>query len=485
MPAETEIEIDAQYRQLREECGLVERANRAVLLVAGADAAEYLQGQLTNDVEALGSGDGTYAALLDRKGHMQADMRVLRPSEEPKLWLELEAAVLPAVLRHLTMYSIGREVTVEDVSGPHAIISLIGPRSVELAGTAALPENACEETNVAGVSCIAFGTGQGLDLIHAAANSERLRAALIEAGAVAASSQAAEILRIEAGVPRYGAEMGAETMPAEAGIVERAVSFTKGCYIGQETVARLHYKGKPNRHLRGLKLSAPAPAGAALRLGEKEVGTLGSVAVSPALGPIGLAIVRREAEPGTELRVGEDGVTAEVVSPALRLNSAAMGRGRARFAASCAVVAALALAAAGCGAETHPNDPRPQVATRVSVTVNDKRVIVDPQGIGMGPEKSQQIPQNQNHAQPRIDTDKPLDVVFVAANQTGTDSELEVTGPTNASSGPLLANSPATFQADLPAGTYVITAADIPTARPAQLVVGDFRASSENDVLLP
>ncbi|HEX3324124.1 MAG TPA: glycine cleavage T C-terminal barrel domain-containing protein, partial [Solirubrobacterales bacterium] len=130
---------------------------------------------------------------------------------------------------------------------------------------------------------------------------------------VEVSPAAAEILRIEAGTPRFGAEMGTETMPAEAGIVERAVSFTKGCYIGQEPVARLHYKGKPNRNLRGLRLSGPASAGAALRLGEKEVGTVGSACVSPALGPIALAIVRREAEPGDELAVGEDGVTARVV----------------------------------------------------------------------------------------------------------------------------------------------------------------------------
>ena len=121
------------------------------------------------------------------------------------------------------------------------------------------------------------------------------------------------MVRIEAGTPRFGAEMSAETMPAEAGIVERAVSFTKGCYIGQEPVARLHYKGRPNRHLRGLELSAPAAAGASLRLGEKEVGRIGSACVSPARGPIALAIVRREAEPGAELAVGEDGVTARVV----------------------------------------------------------------------------------------------------------------------------------------------------------------------------
>ena len=161
-----------------------------------------------------------------------------------------------------------------------------------------------------------------------------------------------------------------------------------------------------------------------------------------------------------------------------------MGRGRARVAAVGAVVAVAALLA-GCGAETHTNDPRPQVATRVSVVVNEKQVIVDPQGVGLGPERSQQIPQNKDVAQPRIDTDAPLDVVFVAANLTGTDSEIEVRGPTSASSGPLLANSPATFQADLEAGVYVITAANIPGARPAKLRVGGFRTSSENDVLLP
>jgi folate-binding protein YgfZ len=107
--------------------------------------------------------------------------------------------------------------------------------------------------------------------------------------------------------------MSSETMPAEAGIVEEAVDFEKGCYIGQEPVARLHYKGRPNRRLRGLELSAPAGAGAELRLGEKEVGRIASACVSPAHGPIALAIVRREAEPGDELAVGEDGVTARVV----------------------------------------------------------------------------------------------------------------------------------------------------------------------------
>ncbi len=307
------VELDAQYRQLREECGLVER-RRGVIAVTGPDAAEYLQGQLTNDVEALAPGEGQYAALLDRKGHMQSDLVVLRPAAE-EILLETEAGAREAVLRHLTMYSIGRDVAVADRSEETVVLSLVGPRSVEIARDgAALPEHACEETAIGGVACLAAGSAEGIDLLAPAADRERLREALLEAGAVAVSEEAAEILRIEAGRPRFGAEMGAETMPAEAGIVEDAVSFTKGCYIGQETVARLHYKGRPNRHLRGLRLSAPATPGAPLLLGDKEVGRLGSAAVSPALGPIGLAIVRREAEPGAELAVGEDGVTAEVTA---------------------------------------------------------------------------------------------------------------------------------------------------------------------------
>jgi tRNA-modifying protein YgfZ len=323
------VELDAQYRQLREECGLLDRSARGKLLLRGAEGAEYLQGQLTNDVEALAPGEGCYAALLDRKGHMQADMRVLSASGAPfpgisgerrtgtqgegMIWIDTEAGALEATRRHLEMYKIGREVELEDVGAQLAILSLIGPRSAELLGVPPLPEHANGPLTFAGIECLSVGTALGVDLIAAVADAERLRLALAGAGAPEVEPAAAEILRIEAGTPRFGAEMDTATLPAEAGIVERAVSFEKGCYIGQETVARLHYRGKPNRHLRGLRLSAPAPTGTSLALGEKEVGRLGGSCVSPAFGPIGLAIVRREAEPGAELTVGEDGVTARVV----------------------------------------------------------------------------------------------------------------------------------------------------------------------------
>ncbi len=306
------VELDAQYRLLREECGLLDRSRRGKLLARGAEAAEYLQGQLTNDVEALGPGEGCYAALLDRKGHMQADMRVLSlvPDE---LWIDTEPEGLAATRRHLETYKIGREVEIEDVTAARAILSLIGPGSAALASAPPLPEHTSERILLAGVECLAVGTALGVDLIAPGEDAGRLQAAMVEAGAPEVSAEAAEILRIESGTPRFGAEMDTGTMPAEAGIVETAVDFEKGCYIGQETVARLYYRGKPNRHLRGLRLSGPAPSGTPLRLGEKEVGTVGGSCVSPAHGRIALAVLRREAEPGAELAVGEDGVTARVV----------------------------------------------------------------------------------------------------------------------------------------------------------------------------
>jgi folate-binding protein YgfZ len=127
------------------------------------------------------------------------------------------------------------------------------------------------------------------------------------------SEEAAECLRIESGRPRHGLDMGPETIPQEAGLNHRAVSFEKGCYVGQETVARLHFKGKPNRFLRGLRLTAEAETGAPIMFGEKQVGTIGSTCVSPAHGPIALALVRREAAVGDTVAVGDEALEAEVV----------------------------------------------------------------------------------------------------------------------------------------------------------------------------
>jgi tRNA-modifying protein YgfZ len=124
---------------------------------------------------------------------------------------------------------------------------------------------------------------------------------------------AAEIVRVESGRPRYGIDVDDTTIPQEAGLNSRAVSFTKGCYVGQEPVARMHYKGHPNRHLRGLRLSASTETGVQVVAGGKEVGRVTSTALSPALGPIALALIRREVAPGADVSIGSDGLSATVV----------------------------------------------------------------------------------------------------------------------------------------------------------------------------
>ena len=159
--------------------------------------------------------------------------------------------------------------------------------------------------------------------------------------------------------------------------------------------------------------------------------------------------------------------------------------GRAKVAGGGALAALiLALVGAGCGAETHPNEPRPAVPTRVSVTIDNGGITVEPAVIGVGPEKHQQLPQNQNHPQPPIKTQVPLNVIFVTANQTGKDSKLVIRGPHQETTPQVNANSPATFSAELPTGKYTISAAGEKGA-PATLKVGPYRASSKNDLLLP
>ncbi len=159
---------------------------------------------------------------------------------------------------------------------------------------------------------------------------------------------------------------------------------------------------------------------------------------------------------------------------------------RASAAALVCALGAFALLGSGCGASEHVNDPRPQPPTRVSVAISDGAITVQPPRIAIGPEPTQQIPQNQHAGQPQVRSNAPLNVVLVAANLTSADSRLEVRGNgKDLSSEPLYANANTTLQAILPTGVYRVSAAGIPSAKPAKLVVGPYRTSSENDLLLP
>jgi len=344
--------LSAEYRALTETCGLLDRSERGKLALTGGGAKEFLAGQTTNDIETLQPGQGCYAAFLTPKGKMLGDLRVLDLSpDDPtpdslvpdspapdglttdgvapdvipdmELFLDTERPTLQALFDTIRRFKIGYDVQLHKRTLERGLISLIGPDSARVAGVEerlAEAEHTNAPVEIDGIPAIAVRTDVGVDLVCDAADTATLTETLLARGAIPVSADAAEIIRVERGRPRYGIDLDDTVIPQEAGLNERAVSFTKGCYVGQETVARLYYRGKPNRHLRGLRLSEPITTedvlgseGVELRLGERTVGRLTSSVVSPTYGPIGLALVRREAEPGMSVGVGESNASAQIV----------------------------------------------------------------------------------------------------------------------------------------------------------------------------
>jgi len=292
---------------------LVDRSERGKLALSGPAAREALNALVTNEVETLEPAHGLYAAVLTPKGKMIGDLRVL--ATETELLLDMERSALQAIFDVLRHGLVGYDAELGKRTLECGLLSLIGTGAARIAGAEALPaeEHAHAEVAIGDLRARAVRTDGGVDLFCAADDTAALRDALIDAGARAGTLDDAEIARVESGRPRYGVDLDETVIPQEAGLNERAVSFTKGCYVGQETVARLFYRGKPNRHLRGLRLSAPVAPGTPLLLAGRELGRVSSAVSSPRLGPIGLALVRREAGPGDVLDAGDGGVTAEVV----------------------------------------------------------------------------------------------------------------------------------------------------------------------------
>jgi tRNA-modifying protein YgfZ len=304
---------ESEYEAAIAGCGVVDRSERGKLALTGADAKSFLQGQVSNDVESLTAGTGCYAALLTPKGKMLGDLRILDTGSE--LLLDTERVALQELFNMIRRFSIGYDVELHKRTVQRGLLSLLGPRADAVAAIDGLAEveHSHVAAEIAGISVRAIRTDVGIDLLCDAADTEALGAAVQRAGAVPVSAEVADCVRIERGRPRYGIDLDDSVIPQEAGLNERAVSFTKGCYVGQETVARLHYRGKPNRHLRGLQLSGVAAPGDEIRFDGRLVGRLASIAQSPALGPVALALVRREAPPGSRVTVGADQVGALVV----------------------------------------------------------------------------------------------------------------------------------------------------------------------------
>lgn len=315
MAVETSQDIESGYKLARGSAGALRPEVWSLVEIRGPDAIDFLQGQVTNDVGALEPGQGCYALVLNPKGRILGDMRVLVRSTE-ELWLDGEA--METVVTNLTPYKIGRRVEIVPAAqADRDLISILGPKARGAIGID-LPrqENAFVDIDLGGAKAVAVATDQGLDLIFDSRDRTRIEE-FIDQAVDPITADVAEIVRIEGGRPRIGLDMSDENLPGELGLEERAISFTKGCYVGQEPVARMHHRGHPNRHLRGLRLTGPAQRGETVtrqdeESGGTEVGSISSATVSPAFGPIALAVIRREVEPGTQVLVGN--ASAKVVA---------------------------------------------------------------------------------------------------------------------------------------------------------------------------
>src|SRR5215208_2478890 len=300
--------VSDEYAALRESAALVDLSYRKILRLSGKKAVEMLNAVLTNQVpeeDRL----GVYALLLNPKGRIQADLRVLKSGEDILITVEPEGAAAAKELlgRYAPFYRVG----LEDLSDASwGVLGLYGPRAGDLLETPDLAEHESAVVSLNGADLLAAGVALpvgGYDLLGPSDALETARNHLRERGAVAAGLDEYEAARIEAGVPRFGSDITPENFPAEAGILEQAVSFEKGCYPGQETVARMHYRGHPNKELhRFVVEGSPASPGTPIFQNEKRVGEVTSLAPLPVNGEIfALGYLSRNADTQDALRAGD------------------------------------------------------------------------------------------------------------------------------------------------------------------------------------
>jgi folate-binding protein YgfZ len=299
----------AEYAALRERAVVVDLGFRTVMCAVGPDRASFLQGMLTNDIAALAPGSGCPALLLTIQGRVTADVRVA--ALDDAFLLDVDVRARDAFVQALEALVIADDVELGPPAAPVAMIGVEGPGAGSLlgAGATALPPWHHTAIDVGGVVCRAVRAsevrGSGFVLHAPAADAPRVWDALLAKGARPAGMEALEGRRIEVGVPRIGLDMDGSTLALEVP-VDEAISGTKGCYLGQEVVARGTARGHVNRRLTGLVIDGPEPPrGAPLMRDGKEVGHLTSVARAFGAGTLAaLGFVRREHwEPGTQLAV--------------------------------------------------------------------------------------------------------------------------------------------------------------------------------------
>lgn len=325
-----------EHLTIRKKAGLVDQSHRGKLRLKGNDRTEFLNGMVTNDIKSLTIGEGVYAAVTTDKAKILADCRVHCLSDT--LWLDLENEVTEKIRKHLDRYVIASDVTIEDVTEQWGLLSIYGPSSAEIvtqwSGLSPLPQKeysttlfSIEETSV--LLTRNEITGEvGYDLYVPMERLIWLWNQLMQVGhshgLFPVGLDALDSLRIEAGIARYGADMDESNFPMEGGLEKKAISYTKGCYIGQETIARADAQGRMNKRLMGLELAGESvpKKGQSIQARPESpgaeghvVGTVTSAVKSPTLGKvIAMGYLHRDfIKPGTEISIA--GQPAKVVSP--------------------------------------------------------------------------------------------------------------------------------------------------------------------------
>lgn len=310
----------AEYAALRESAGVLDLGFRGRLCLAGADRVRFLNGQVTNDVKVLAEGQGCYAAIVNAKGKIESDANIYCLRDE--LLLDFEPGLAVKLTQRFEKYIIADDVQIVDVAPHYGLVSVQGPKAgavIERLGLGLeLPSrirtfSRATAPEFGEVYCMNHPRirGAGFDLFAPVAAleslAERLRGAVAESSGRCCGWQALETARIEAGIPRFGIDMNESNLAPEAGIEKEAISYIKGCYIGQEIIARLRTYGQVTKALRGLllekELKALPQTGDKLWQGDREIGYVTSVVFSPTLkSNIALGYARRECnQPGTRL----------------------------------------------------------------------------------------------------------------------------------------------------------------------------------------
>jgi tRNA-modifying protein YgfZ len=314
---------EAEYAALRTGAVAIDRSHRARWRLAGPKGAETLTGLVTNDVMALAPGQGQYAAMLTPKGKIIADVTIYRTADALIIDVPLRAAagfaetvkkyVNPRVTPYADETAITSDVGAYGVRAAAIVAQAVGLTTDALTALPPYGHLAVATGGIDGIVVRVPTLGlDGFSVLSAVDGRDALWQRLLAAGAVAGGSAVWDVARVEAGRPEWGVDIDETTIPQEAGFDELgAISYTKGCYTGQETVARIHFRGHVNRHLRGLRMSGEAHPLATTLVDHagKPVGDVRSTVRSPRLGPIALAMVRREIDVGATILAGDTPVT--------------------------------------------------------------------------------------------------------------------------------------------------------------------------------